>query len=199
MRFRNLTVAVVAALYSSSGFCMINAAKGFYLGGALGVIHYIQPSGSTVSTGSPNPLFRPIGGYRFNDNVALEAGYNDVVNQSDGGNAIVGPNKLRIYTYDLACKLIRPYPNGWSLSAKAGLGYTRQFVLNIPVVGAPPRASYSTNRLQALVGAGISYNINKNLAAEFSASYYFRSEQIGAMELAAFGLTYTFDNWWFTT
>lgn len=196
MRLRHLTIAVAAALVSTNGFCMINAIKGFYLGGALGLIHYIQPPGSTVSTGSPNPLFRPSGGYRFNDYIALDAGYNDVVNESDGGNSIVGPNKLRIYTFDLACKLIRPYPNGWSLSAKAGLGYTRQYVLNVPIAGGPALASYSNNRLQALIGAGVSYNINKNLAADLNASYYFRSEQIGAMELLAAGITYTFDRWW---
>ena len=194
MRFRNLTVAVVAALFFSSGFCMVNATNGFYLGGARGLIHYIQPYGSTVSTGSPNPLFRPVGGYRFNDNVALEAGYNDVVNQSDGGNAIVGANKLRIYTFDLAVKLIRPYRNCWSLFAKAGLGYTRQYVYHVVTTGSSPIANYANNRLQALAGAGVSYNISRNLAAELSASYYFRSGAIGAMELATIGMTYTFDD-----
>lgn len=39
MRLRHLTIAVAAALVSTNGFCMINAIKGFYLGGALGLIH----------------------------------------------------------------------------------------------------------------------------------------------------------------
>ncbi|HTM64603.1 MAG TPA: outer membrane beta-barrel protein [Gammaproteobacteria bacterium] len=195
MRFQTLCVAMAAASLSSNCFCMINAVKGFYLGAEGAFIHYIQPPGSTVTTPTSTPMLRPVVGYRFNDYVALDGGYNDVANQSDGGNNVVGPNKFRLYTFDLAVKLIKPYPSGVSLFGKIGLGYSRQYVLNVPLVGNPPLANYSNNRLQGLLGGGISYNITKNLAAQLTGSYYFRSEQIGAMEMGAIGLVYTVDKW----
>lgn len=195
MRFNKWMVVAAAALFSTNGFCMINAAKGFYLGAAAGFIHYIEPAGSTVNAPTATPMLRPVVGYRFNDYVAVEGGYNDVVNKTNAGNSVVGDDKLRIYTFDLACKLIRPYANGFSLFGKLGLGYTRMTVFNQPLLANPPTVNYANNRAQGLMGAGISYNINKNFAVDLSGSYYFRSKQIVAMELGAVGLTYTVDHW----
>ena len=194
MRFHRLTVLGVAALLSSNGFCVINANTGFYVGGDFVVDHYERPEGAAVGGlfNLPGGVLRPIVGYRFNDYLALEAGYSDIENENRNGNAYWGPDRLRIYSYDLSGKAILPFQSGFSLFAKGGLALTHQYVYNVVYAGGKPIANDTTNRIQPLVGAGMSYNITKNLATEFYASYNFPSGSIGGIEMIGLGVTYTF-------
>lgn len=196
MRLSSFTAVAVAVLFSSSGYCAINANPGFYLGADMAVYHYDRPSGAAIGNVFgyffPESVLRPYIGYRFNDYVALEAGYNDIENESSNGNATWGPDRLRVYTYDLAAKGIVPFENGFSLFAKGGVGLTHQYVYNVVFTGNPPTTNYTTNRFQPLVGVGASYNYTKNFATDFSINQYFPSGPVGAISMVELGLSYTF-------
>lgn len=196
MHLRKLLIAALTTVFSTSGFCAINANSGFYVGGDFVVDHYERPDGAALgglfNNVLPGGILRPIIGYRFNDYLALEAGYNDIENENRNGNAYWGPDRLRIYSYDLAGKAILPFDTGFSLFAKGGLAFTHQYVYNVVLAGGTPIANDTTNRMQPLVGAGVSYNITKNLATEFYASYNFPSGSIGGIEMIGLGVTYTF-------
>ena len=198
MRFPVASLAILAAFISSTSFSAINANPGFYLGADLAAYHYDRPTGAAwgglFNHLLPDSVIRPYVGYRFNDYLALEAGYNDIENESRSGNNYWGPDRLRIYTYDLAAKGIVPFENGFSLFAKSGLGLTHQYVYNIIRVGQLPSTDYTTNRFQPLLGVGASYNFNKNVATQLSVSYYFRSGDIGAIQMTSLGVSYTFDD-----
>ncbi len=195
MRFRHLA-AVAAAFISSSGFCAINANTGFYVGGEFDLDHFERPSGAAIGDNIfslPGGLLRPLIGYRYNDYLAVEGGYNDIVNENRGAHNIWGPDALRIYTYDLSAKGIYPFESGFSVFAKGGLAYTHQYVYNLVFVSdTTPAANSPTNRIQPLIGVGVSYNITKNLATDIAASYYFRSGSIGSITLLGLGVAYTF-------
>ncbi|HTM64602.1 MAG TPA: outer membrane beta-barrel protein [Gammaproteobacteria bacterium] len=192
MRLRQLFTAITI-LFSTSGFCAINANPGFYLGVDLEANHYGHPQGAAMgSDWLFGGLVRPVIGYRFNDYVALEGGYNDIINENRSGNSFWGPDKLRIYSYDLSGKAILPLANGFSIFGKGGLAYTHQYVYNVVFTGSAPTADYTANRIQPLLGAGVSYNISKNLAAEMSASYYFKNGPVSAIEMIGIGAIYTF-------
>lgn len=199
MRLSRFTAIAAAVLFSSNGFCAINANSGFYLGADLAVYHYDRPAGAATGGISgifshifPDSGLRPYVGFRFNDYLALEAGYNDIENESRNGNATWGPDRLRIYTYDLAAKGIVPFENGFSLFAKGGVGYTHQYVYDVVFTGNPPTTNYTTNRFQPLFGVGASYNYTKNFATDFSVNHYFPSGPVGAISMVELGLSYTF-------
>lgn len=199
MRIIKASLAVFIALISTASFAAINANSGFYVGADLAVYHYDRPSGAAIGGIAgvfnhifPDSVIRPYLGYRFNDYLALEAGYNDIENESRNGNATWGPDRLRIYTYDLAAKGIVPFENGFSLFAKGGVGLTHQYVYNVVYTGNPPTTNYTTNRFQPLVGVGASYNYSKNFATDFSINQYFPSGSVGAISMVEIGLSYTF-------
>lgn len=197
MRISKALLAIFAAAICSSSFAAINANPGFYVGADWAVYKYDRPynaawGGFFSNHLFPHDLLRPYVGYRFNDYLALEAGYNDIENESRDGNDYWGPDRLRIYTFDLAAKGIVPFENGFSLFAKGGFGWTHQYVYNVVYVGQLPIADYTTDRIQPLFGVGTSYNFTKNFAADFSINRYLPSGQIGGISMAAIGFSYTF-------
>lgn len=78
MCFRKLTAAAVALLFSSSGFCAINANPGFYVGADLTAIHYTRTEGAAfggfLNNLTPSGAIRPTIGFRFNDYFASGQG-----------------------------------------------------------------------------------------------------------------------------
>jgi opacity protein-like surface antigen len=191
----NLCLLVVLMLLSGNSAAYVNANSGFYLGGDLSVIHYQTPKNAAAFSnflGFPVGMLRPYVGYRFNDNFALEAAYNNIENSSHHANNGWGPDALRIYSFDFSAKAIAPFESGVSLFAKTGFAVTHQYVYNVVFEGSAPLVNQTSDRVQPLLGAGISYNFTPNLATDLSYTKYFANGPIGDMDMVAVGLTYTF-------
>lgn len=208
MNLTKSTLVVLLLLAASNSYAAINANPGFYLGGAISVANSSAPSGSSI-TGYLDTVahlsFSPTIGYRFNDYLALEGGFLSAASDSNtnkgefGGinspHVYLGPDELKIYSFDAVLKGIVPFESGFSIFAKGGLAYTHQYVFN-QVFANDTRPEFTTrkttNRIQPVVGAGVSYNFTKNFATELSYNYYVPSGNIGKISAVELGLTYTF-------
>lgn len=199
MRLAKLGFTILIAILGTNAAAAINAYKGFYIGGNLEAVAYSRVQGSAMGGvfpfGSSTLVARPYIGYRFSDYFALEAGYNDFVNEDNyANNDYWGPDHYRLYSVDFSSKFIAPFESGFSVFAKAGLAYTHQNVYNQPFVGGTISADSNSNQIQPLVGVGTSYNFNKNLAAELGVTYYFPAGNIGEISVLGLGINYTFGN-----
>jgi hypothetical protein len=199
MRLAKISFTILFAILGTNAAAGINAYKGFYIGGNLQAVAYSRVQGAALGGvfpfGSSSLVARPYIGYRFNDFFALEAGYNDFVNEDNyTNNDVWGPDHYRLYSVDLAGKFIAPFESGFSVFAKGGLAYTHQNVYNQTFVGGIISANTNSNQIQPLVGLGTSYNFNKNFAAELGVNYYFPVGNIGEISVLGLGINYTFGN-----
>jgi opacity protein-like surface antigen len=190
---------ILAALLSTNASANINANNGFYIGGDLGIARYDRLEGAAVGrlfdifyTSGTSLILRPYVGYRFTDYLALEAGYNDIENQKNHDDGYWGADHYRLYSFDLAGTLIAPFANGLSLFAKGGLAYTHQNVYNKRYTDGQVIIDSTSNRMQPLLGVGISYNFTKNFATDLSYTNYISSGNIGKIILVGVGVSYTF-------
>lgn len=198
MRLSNFNLLVLSALVSVNTFAAINANTGLYLGIGDAGYNFRVPQGSSFSSSFghifPNEMFRPVIGYRVNDYLAFEAAYNDVVNDSNSGDSVLGPDRLRIYSYDFSAKGILSFESGFSAFAKGGIALTHQYVFNQLYANNSNSVIVDSmsNRTQPLAGIGASYNFTKNISADMFYNYYFESGDIGEMRMLGIEFTYTF-------
>ncbi len=177
----------------------INAAKGIYIGGDFTMAGYDSLSGSSFRKKffTIEGYIRPFVGYRFTDFIAVESSFNYLVNQNttaghDYGYGPEGADHYKLYTIDLAAKVIYPFCNGLSIFGKAGAAFAHQDVFNQPFLSGPITADSNANRLLPLVGAGVSYNFTKKWAAEFDFNYMIGMHPIGDIRTIGLGVSYTF-------
>lgn len=139
---------------------------GPYLGGQIGHVDT-----HTGKFGTDWSSYRIFGGWRFNDNFALEGGYNSLTPNDDNKN----------YGGDIVGKAIVPLALDFSLYIKAGGEYVYQDADNkkdgtvLPVMG---------------IGAG--FNLTKGLNIDASWTYAWGHSGISNIDYAALGLSYTF-------
>lgn len=198
MKYMKLSLFML--LFSATNtYAAINANPGFYVGGAISDSFATAPPGTSLAGVIGTELFsfglRPTVGYRFNDYLALEGGYLNATDEkfTPKANDDLGPDEIHIYSFDLAVKGIIPFESGFSLFAKTGLAYTHQYVYNkVFISDLEPLVDKTSNRLQPLVGVGLSYNFTKKFASELSYTYYVPSNDIGKISMVALGLTYSF-------
>jgi len=189
-------IAAATVLLCSNAFANINARNGFYIGGAINGASYSTVPGASISDQefNGNLYLRPFVGYRINDYVAVEGGYNDIQNHSRNGNDTWGPDHYRLYSFDIAAKLIAPFSNGFSVFGKAGAAYTHQDVYNQMFVNGNVLAETNSNVIQPLLGVGVSYNFNENIATDVSFTHLAQSGSVGDINMLGLGLSYTFGN-----
>ena len=196
---KRLAIFLISLSTLTTSWAGINAKNGIYLGGQLDFIAYQAVTGSSISSGiiPVDGYIRPYIGYRFTDYVAIEGGYNNLVNQhhnartDDAGNHY-GPDHYKLYAFDLAGKAIYPFANGLSIFGKAGLALVHQDVYNQMFIDWVPSADTKENKILPLIGAGISYNFTQHIAADLSYTHIQGSHPIGNIEILGLGLAYTF-------
>lgn len=190
LAFIFLSITMLGNAYAADG---INARTGVYLGGALGgiVTDYSDYSGDWLV----GPLLGliPIVGYRFNDNLAVEWNYQSIFDEQDDSRGIYGSGDLRLWTTSLSGKLIYPWQNGLSVYGKAGLAYTHLRNYQQIFVGTPPLVDENENRIQPLVGTGVSYNFTQSTALDLDLSHQFQEGDVDGITTFMLGLTYTFE------
>ena len=176
-------------------------AKGFYLGGDLTFISYVPVDGSSTnsSLGPSADYVRPFIGYRFDEYLAVEAGYNDFVNNRyNGGDynglGTLGGNHYKLYAIDCEGVLSYPLNAYFSLYGKAGLAYTYQNVYSQSYVGLPPTVDTTAHRFLPLFGLGLSYHFTHNLSSNLSFTHLQGVSPIGHVEILGLGLSYTLDH-----
>lgn len=105
------------------------------------------------------------GGYRFNDLIALEAGYQDLGSYSGNTTVTVpAPRSTVGATWDasafsLAAVASYPLTERFGILFKGGLAATRLKV----EVPSPAQFSANETRVQPLLGIGVKFNINREI------------------------------------
>ena len=149
--FRKLIVTAALTL----GSTMVRAQETAWYGGLdLGGSHL-----SGLDLGSLDRNDTAFGfdlGYRVNRNFALEGAYTNLGKFHYSASAIDGD--YRATALSLAAVGIMPLQANWSLYGKAGLAHSEA------KINAPADASDSGNGV--LLGAGVMYDINRNVYAK---------------------------------
>lgn len=160
-------------------------------------------AGGTGVTGSDDgqgTQWRLQGGYRFNPNFAVEAGYIDLGKSSyqasyTGGSA---SGELKAGGVDVAALAILPLGESFSVFGKAGaIAASIDATLTASAPAAAASGKSSTHEVLPLLGVGASYKLSQNfdLRADFDrVSGIGKSSKTGEMDSNMFslGATYTF-------
>jgi OOP family OmpA-OmpF porin len=204
-------VSNLALLVSLSATTLVYAApNSFYIGGQLGYGNiYQSPANGLVTSVSGNGgglAGRVYGGYQFTSYIATELGYSKFSNSSmtyklanDGfGNPASGPATVTAYAIDFIVKGIVPLHNGFSLFGKLGIAGINEnagtVTLSSPIDGTSESVNINCNSIFPTYGVGTAYQINDNLATDFS---WMRIQGTGnsniqSSDLVMLGLVYYF-------
>ena len=201
-----LSLLLLAA--SSSAF-----ADGFYVLGevthsstSLSKSHFndsLTSAGATglsTSTDDQSNQWRLQGGYRFNPNFAVEAGYIDLGKAKYKADYAGGSAKgeLKAGGIDVAALGILPVTENFSVFGKAGVIGTRvKSKLSASGPAAAASGSDTTHEILPLVGVGATYKVSQNLdlRADFDhVSGIGKSSKTGKMSsnMISLGVAYNF-------
>lgn len=192
-RYIRVLLFILFNLLLTPTWAGINAANGFYLGGDFTYGSFQPVEGAAINS-SLIPIagyVRPFIGYRFTDYLAIEAGYDDLVNDKNNSNR--EPDHYRLYAIDLSGKFIYPFQSGFSLYAKGGAAYVHQDVYNsVFIVRQITWANSKANKIMPLVGAGVNYNFNQHFSSNLGITHIQHIAPIGSIDMISLGLSYTF-------
>lgn len=126
---------------------------------------------------------RMFAGYRFNDYLSAEVGYNAIVDgKTDGGL------DYRIRGFDVIGKAILPLRFGFSLFGLGGGSYVQQDINN---KGLIPYKS-DENKILPVFGAGAGFNFTESIAVEVSWMHTQGFGEIRNIDMYTLGFSYTF-------
>ncbi len=200
---KNVTTATLVGLVSlfiaTSASADINV--GPYLGGSLGWGTIDAPTIDGIHNENTNGgvAGRVFGGLSFTPNLALEAGYTKFmdVNYSASSNIASFNAKIQSYAVDMVGKVTIPLDYNFSLFGKVGGAYLNE-AASATVTNHSNGLTVSDKEAEGKIlptfGAGLGYNINKNVTADIS---WMRIQKVGDTSLnstdtAMFGLSYHF-------
>jgi OOP family OmpA-OmpF porin len=193
-----------------------NAADaGAYLGGQVGwgSIHQFNEDNDndliSYSHKDQGVAGRLFAGYQINNNFAIETGITKFSNatfkdtESFLGTTYTSNGKIEAYAVDVVGKAMLPLQNGFGIYGKLGAAYLSEKASYTAAVNDPDfgtesfSGDASAHKVRPTFGAGVSYDINKNLVADLSWSHI---QKIGAdnntglenTDLVALGLAYHF-------
>ena len=164
--------------------------NGWYVGGALGgsqqhfgggqVDGALANQGLTGSASIDRSAgsLRVFGGYQFTPHFALEGGYVNL-GKFDYSSSISSPaadsvnGHLGVQGIDLAAVGTLPLNQQWSLFGKAGALYAKT-KLDASSGGAVAVSDQSHTGASPLLGAGVSYDITRQVAVRGEVDRYFR-------------------------
>jgi len=184
------TRIIAAALVVTGGLLAgqaVAAGQGGYVGFAIGqtkasiAADDINSSlaalgfGSTTTVDESDIGFKFYGGYQFNKNFAVEAGYTDFGKFAShsvitSGGSGTGDGEWRAYSIDFSALGMLPVGNQFSLFGRAGLSFWNlDFSFTAIGPGGIGIASESTSGVSPLLGAGAIFRFTPQLAlrAEF--------------------------------
>jgi OOP family OmpA-OmpF porin len=166
-------------------------AEGFYLGGGVGFSNssdtaasdmsttLVSAVGGTALTTADNSVnnVKIIGGYKVNENVAVEAGYISTSNLNMSfagisGNSIAytGSGKVSFSGFDVSAVLRPSVASGYNnFFATVGVhSYKAKTALSISAGGQTASQSESNSGTGTMFGAGYDWNVEKDLDLRFA-------------------------------
>lgn len=161
-RIFSMTIAAAAALATLPASAQDHD---FYLGAAIGTkgtVNLPGPNGKEEALRRSQP-FKLYGGYKFTDNVALEAGYTTFgqFKYSEG-------RKIDLSGWHVAAKGSMPINDSWSAFGKIG---AVRHAIHVTGDTAPIREKTATT---PLVSVGVDYRITPRLNLEVELASYGR-------------------------
>lgn len=174
-----LSAAVTAALACGISTSVMAAEPGWYALGAIGVSHadsdlhdltvaeaYAVGYSASVETTEAGVGLKLIGGYRVNDNFAVEGGYYYLgeAESEITSSAYTAKNTITGHMLAVDAVGILPLGNVFELFGKAGVGLAMT-KFEVGATGPGGHASYSANenRLALKLGFGCEWNINQRI------------------------------------
>ncbi|MCK4608501.1 MAG: porin family protein [Gammaproteobacteria bacterium] len=161
-------IALSLLIFATSALAKLSH-HGPYLGAQTGYTN-------TDNSHAPDKwgTYRIFGGWRFNDYLALEGGYNSILDKSDA----------KINGYDLTGKIILPLILGFHAYVLGGGQYVKQDIKN---------DSYDSNSsaLLPVIGIGGGWNLTNGIAVDASWRHTIGVNNIKNIDFIALGVSYT--------
>lgn len=173
------TFVMGGLLAAAAGFPPLASAQdaGFYVGAGVGgakdkdSCHDLSGAGFSGKCDDKHTAWKLYGGYEFNKNFGAELGYVDLGRTKASGNAFGLPvsAKADVNGFELVGVGTLPLSDQFSLFAKAGL-FRADVDVKSTVAGASAKESDHSTDLT--IGAGLKFNITKNVAARLEFQHY---------------------------
>ncbi len=171
--------------------------SGLYIGGQAGYAHADYDLGEFVNTHFRDDDFagRIYLGYQFNENVGLESGFAMFTNSdlpADFGD-------IKTAHWDLLLKVGTPFGNsGFRGDIKGGIAHVMTDFDAGNLANSLDITDDSNRKIRAVAGAGISYNLNHNVAVDVSYLHVFGDPQNNAFstpnnDMVTLGLSFLFN------
>jgi hypothetical protein len=198
-------IIIILIFFNNLCFAGINAKNGYYIGGEAGRAIVLRPDGAAFDPNiffviiypffGGNYFFKPVIGYRFNNYIALEASYSQLLNErytpDPEKTSGLGPDHYKLNIIDLSGKIIYPFKK-FSLYGILGFSFVHQNVFNQRYINGPILIDSNTDKVLTLFGLGTSYNFNQKFAVNLNASYLEGSKPIRDIHRLSLCLYYTF-------
>ncbi len=201
-------LGLVGCAVLNSPFAMADAPF-WYLGGNIGQsrakiddarITAQLPGSVSISDDDSNTAFKLFGGYQFNKNFALEAGYFNL--GKFGYTATTLPagtlnGKIKLQGLNLDAVGIMPLGNKFSVFGRLGLQYAqaKDEFSSSGVVPIPADPNPSKNATNYKAGVGVQYDFNRSLGMRAEAERYRIDDAVGNrgdINMYSVGLVYRF-------
>jgi len=186
--------AIALALSLAAGAAAAQDA-GFYIGASVGT----SKAGSGGCEGVPSGIscedstetYKLFGGYQFNRNIAVEAGYTDRLAKVEVSNAFGQRADVTASAFELVAVPALPLNENFSLYAKLGVyAASSKASSNVGVPGVDDSNTGGT------LGVGVAWHFNKNLTARADWQRYAKvgGDNVGEADIDTFniGLMYRF-------
>lgn len=158
-------ILFAALIAGTSLFSVAAHADGAYAGFALEKTNYsIDVIGATTTSKSDKPTgFKIYGGWEYNQNLAIEAGYADfgAAKNSFTTGATTGTVEAKVSSFYVAGKGTLPINEQFSAYGKLGVARNKS---DISGTGGGAAINYSSSKTGMYAGLGLAYNLNKNAA-----------------------------------
>jgi OmpA-OmpF porin, OOP family len=174
---------------------------GIYIGGQLGYLDLHNKHANAHDAAALMLPFLEMGdnmgsrvyaGYRFNDYLAVEGGYNGFANQEETGGASNVKNHTKMRAFDVSAKGIWPLSKIFSLYCKVGYAYVHQDILDSTNGGATVIYKDESNKFLPIIGGGVNVNFTRSFAMDLTWTHMFPIDEIHAIDFGSLGLSYTF-------
>jgi OOP family OmpA-OmpF porin len=172
------TIGFAAFLASAIAVPAIGLAQpesGFYLGASVGQAKVkdfcTDLAGFVGSCDDKDTAWKIIGGYQFNRNLGVEAGYTDLGRASLNGTVLGVPVSARAKAkgFELLGVGTLPLNEQFALYAKAGLF---RWDVDTSVTAAGITAAIGDKGTDFTFGVGVKYNLTRNAAVRFEFQRY---------------------------
>jgi len=166
---------------------------GIYVGGQIGYVHVDNSNAQydwyqillPIIEGTGSRLFV---GYRINDFIAGEVGYNWIVNYKDTSSN--KDNHTKISAFDALAVGSLPFNTQWSGFVKAGFAEVDEDIKK----ARGSTVTYTKDKTSVTIemAPGVSFHLTPKFSIDGSWTHFFGCGSLDSMDILGVGVTYTF-------